>query len=85
MLLRKAFVQMLEKEKRPLLTNDSELDGLVSKFVWTLCMCGYSRVMMTVGPSVGRRIVKEEKFRRTTRTRLKLCRRNYMKHTISLN
>lgn len=24
-----AFVQMLEKENRPLLTNDSELDGLV--------------------------------------------------------
>lgn len=27
-----AFVHMLEKEKRPLLTNDSELDGLVSEF-----------------------------------------------------
>lgn len=25
---------MLEKEKRPLLTNDSELDGLVRNFVW---------------------------------------------------
>lgn len=25
-----AFVQMLEKENRPLLTNDAELDGLVS-------------------------------------------------------
>lgn len=25
-----AFVQLLEKEKRPLLTNDEELDGLVS-------------------------------------------------------
>lgn len=39
-----AFVQMLEKEKRPLLTNDSELDGLVSKFVWTgYILCGYGR------------------------------------------
>lgn len=27
-----AFVQMLEKENRPLLTNDSELDGLVRIF-----------------------------------------------------
>lgn len=27
-----AFVQMLEKENRPLLTNDSELDGLVPAF-----------------------------------------------------
>lgn len=25
-----AFVQLLEKEKRPLLTNNAELDGLVS-------------------------------------------------------
>lgn len=30
LVLPQAFVQILEKEKRPLLTNDSELDGLVS-------------------------------------------------------
>lgn len=27
-----AFIQMLEKENRPLLTNNAELDGLVSVF-----------------------------------------------------
>lgn len=35
-----AFVQLLEKEKRPLLTNNAELDGLVSAMHGAICaMC----------------------------------------------
>lgn len=40
---------MLEKEKRPLLTNDSELDGLVSKFVSGLTGFGGGGSMTIVG------------------------------------
>lgn len=32
----KAFVQLIEKEKRPLLTNNSELDGLMIKALQVL-------------------------------------------------
>lgn len=34
--LQQAFVQLLEKEKRPLLTNNSELDGLMIKALQVL-------------------------------------------------
>lgn len=36
-----AFVQLLEKEKRPLLTNNAELDGLVCIYTHIFLNCVY--------------------------------------------